>query len=316
MNLDHLQLFRDIAQTRSISRAAALNAVSQSAASQHLQELERQLDTQLVDRSVRPLQLTPAGRLYQEYCREVLRLRQQFDVELEGLKGQVEGLCRVASIYSVGFSEMSSLEALFSSRFPDAELRVEYLRPEKVYEAVLNDRADLGIVSYPEPTKDVKVTHWREERMVVALSPEHPLSARAVIRAADLQDQDFVGFDDELPISKEVKRFLRDAGIEVKQVLHFDNIQSMKEAVATRQGLSILPEPILQRDIEQGLLTAVPLEAPGLKRPLGILQLRRKKLNRATQSFLHLLTEGPASAAGAAAVTNANSGVAAGALTA
>lgn len=292
MNLDHLQLFRDIAHTRSISRAAALNAVSQSAASQHLQELERQLDVQLVDRSIRPLQLTQAGRHYQDFCREVLRLRQQFDVEMEGLKGQVEGLCRVASIYSVGFSEMSGLEAQFASRFPDAELKVEYLRPEKVYEAVVNDRADLGLVSYPEPTKDIKATPWREETMVVALTPSHPLAARAVIRPADLQNQDFVGFDDELPVSKEVKRFLRDAGVEVRQVLHFDNIQSMKEAVAMGSGLSILPEPILRRDIEQGQLVTVPLEAPGLKRPLGILQPRRKKLNRATQSFLYLLVGG------------------------
>ena len=300
MNLDHLQLFRDIAQTRSISRAAALNAVSQSAASQHLQELERQLDIQLVDRSIRPLQLTTAGRHYQDFCREVLRLRQQFDVEMEGLKGQVEGLCRVASIYSVGFSEMSGLEAQFAARFPDAELKVEYLRPEKVYEAVMNDRADLGLVSYPEPTKDIKATPWREETMVVALTPSHPLAAKSVIRPADLQNQDFVGFDDELPVSKEVKRFLRDAGVEVRLVLHFDNIQSMKEAVAMGSGLSILPEPILRRDIEQGQLLAIPLEAPGLKRPLGILQPRRKKLNRATQSFLFLLVGGQPLADGAA----------------
>ncbi len=297
MNLDHLQLFRDIAQTRSISRAAQLNAVSQSAASQHLQELERQLDVLLVDRSIRPLQLTHAGRLYQEFCREVLRLRQQFDVEMEGLKGQVEGLCRVASIYSVGFSEMSGLEAQFAARFPDAELKVEYLRPEKVYEAVIHDRADLGLVSYPEATKEVKVTPWREEKMVVALVPSHPLALLPVIHPSDLQGQDFVGFDDELPVSKEIKRFLRDAGIEVRQVLHFDNIQSMKEAVAMGSGLSILPDPILQRDIEEGRLTTVPLAPPGLKRPLGILQPRRKKLNRATQSFLHLLVGGLATPA-------------------
>lgn len=301
MNLDHLQLFRDIAQTRSISRAAQLNAVSQSAASQHLQELERQLDVLLVDRSIRPLQLTQAGRLYQEFCREVLRLRQQFEVEMEGLKGQVEGLCRVASIYSVGFSEMSGLESKFAARFPDAELKVEYLRPEKVYEAVVHDRADLGLVSYPEATKEVKVTPWREETMVVALVPNHPLASRPVIQPSDLQGQDFVGFDDELPVSKEVKRFLRDSGIEVRQVLHFDNIQSMKEAVAMGTGLSILPEPILQRDIGEGRLMAVPLAAPGLKRPLGILQPRRKKLNRATQSFLHLLVGGLAAPATPAA---------------
>ena len=294
MTIEHLQLFRDIAQSRSISRGARLNGLSQSAASQHLQELERQMEIVLMDRTTRPVNLTDAGRLYLEFCRDVLRRKQEFEVALEGLKGSVEGTVRIASIYSVGLSEMSGLESEFSRRFPGAELHVDYLRPEKVYEAVLEERADLGLVSYPEPGKEIRVTPWRNERMVVAVAPSHPLAAFDRIGARQLSGQAFVGFDDDLPISREVRRFLKDAGVEVEQVMHFDNIQNMKEAVILGSGFSILPDRILQSDIDSGRLRAVPLQAPGLYRPLGILQLKRKKLNRATLSFLHLLVEEPA----------------------
>ena len=94
---------------------------------------------------------------------------------LERFKTEVEGTVRVASIYSVGLSEMSRLEEEFSRRYPHARLEVDYLRPEKVYEAVVTDQADLGLMSYPESTKEVTVLPWREEEMVVAAFPDHPL---------------------------------------------------------------------------------------------------------------------------------------------
>jgi DNA-binding transcriptional LysR family regulator len=293
VNLDHLQLFRDVAQTRSISKAAKMNSISQSAASQHLQELERSLEVKLVDRGTRPLRLTEAGRIYAEFCRDVVRRRQEFTVELESFKGRAEGKVRVASIYSVGLSEMSSLEEQFAGRCPEAELWVDYLRPEKVYEAVRSDRADLGLVSYPEPSKELQVIPWRQEKMTVAVAPGHPLARHEVVSAAELDGESFVGFDEDLPISRDVKRFLKEAGVDVELVMRFDNIQTMKEAVALGSGISILPERILRADVEQGRLRAIPLEDPSLWRPLGILHLRKKKFNRATQIFLNLLLEEP-----------------------
>ena len=161
---ENLKLFRDIAQTRSFSRAANVNEISQSAASQHVQELEKSLGTTLLDRSTRPLVVTEAGRLYAEFCRDVLRRKEEFDVALDRIKQEVEGTVRVASIYSVGLSEMVQLEQEFSRRQPDAQLEVEYLRPEKVYSAVLADEADIGLVSYPEPTREIKVIPWRRRR--------------------------------------------------------------------------------------------------------------------------------------------------------
>lgn len=293
MTLDTLKLFRDIAQTRSVSRGAQLNDVSQSAASQHLRELERAFGVKLLDRSTRPLALTEAGRLYLEFCRDVLRLKEKLEAALDRLKGRVEGTVRVASIYSVGLSEMTRLEEEFARRLPDADLRVEYLRPEKVYEAILTDQADLGLVSYPESSKEIKVIPWREETMAVAAAPSHPLARTSLVRVPELDGVDFVEFDEDLPISREVKRFLEEQGVEVHPVMHFDNIQTMKEAVALDTGVSILPERILRADVEQGRLAAIPIEAPGLVRPLGIIHRRRKKFNRATQSFLYLLREEP-----------------------
>ena len=130
-----------------MSRAAEHCGVSQSAASQHVQEVEKRLGAALLDRSTRPLELTRAGRVYNQFCRDILRREEEFARDMQALKGDMSGTVRVASIYSTGLSEMSRLRDEFAARYPAAQLHVEYMRPDKVYEAVRNDAADLGLVS-------------------------------------------------------------------------------------------------------------------------------------------------------------------------
>ncbi len=292
VSFEHQRLFRDIVQTRSLSRGAALNGISQSAASQHLHDLESRLGTMLLDRSTRPFTLTSAGRLYADLCRDVLRRHEEFEIALESLKTEVEGTVRVASIYSIGLSEMTFLKEEFARRCPIARLDVEYLRPEKVYEAVLADHADLGLVSYAEATKELAAIPWRQERMVLAASPAHPLARKLRVKPADLAGQDFVAFDEDLPICRVIDRFLKEQGVEVNRTMHFDNIQMIVQAVALGAGVSILPARTMGAEIRLGRLVGIPMEAE-LVRPLGIIHRRRKKFHKVAELFLELLQEQP-----------------------
>ena len=272
-----------------MSRGAERCGISQSAASQHVQEVERRLGVALFDRSKRPLDLTQAGRLYADFCRDVLRREEEFTHTLESLKGEVEGAVRVVSIYSTGLSEMGRLQEEFSFRYPTAQLQVEYMRPDKVYEAVRNDAADLGLVSYPESSRDIAAIPWRSEEMQVAVWPAHPFAERDVVHPADLTGHDYIGFDEDLSIRRELDRYLRAHDVDVKIVMHFDNIQMIKEAVGLGRGISILPARTMLTEIAQGRIVAVKLDAPDLVRPVGIVHRKRKKFNRAAQAFLDLL---------------------------
>ena len=286
-----LKLFREIATTRSMSKGAAHLGVSQSAASQHVQEVERRLGVSLFDRSKRPLELTPAGRLYLEFCRDVLRREEEMGLELEAVKQQLEGSLRVASIYSIGLSELSRLQEAFTERYPAVQLQVDYMRPERVYEAVLNDTADLGLVSYPQASREIAAIAWRNEEMQVAVPPSHPFAERGEVYPADLNGQTFVGFDEDLSIRRELDWFFKAQGVEVNLAMHFDNIHTIKEAVVLGTGISILPARTMQGEIAEGRMVAVKLNAPGLVRPVGVVHRKRRKLNRAAQAFVDLLLE-------------------------
>jgi DNA-binding transcriptional LysR family regulator len=284
------KLFRDIALQRSMSRAAAANGISQPAATQQIREIERRLGAALLDRSRRPLALTEAGKIYLEFCRDVVRRAEEFEAALDQHRETaIPGELRVASIYSVALTEMTRVRDEFSAHCPAVELKVEYLHPEKVYDAVLNESADLGLVSYPEARRELAVIPWRDERMAVALPPDHRYQNRASLRAQDLEGEAFVGFDPDLAIRKDVDGFFRQQDVTVDVIMHFDNIQMVKEAVALGHGISILPDRTMQNEIEQGRLKRVKLHSPGLVRPVGVVHRKRKTFNRAARAFLEAL---------------------------
>jgi DNA-binding transcriptional LysR family regulator len=295
MDFDRLKLFRDIALSRSVSKGASMNGISQSAVSQYLHDLEQRMGIELLDRGTRPLTVTEAGKLYLEMCRDTLNRRDEFQVALDLLKGQVEGTVRVASIYSVGLSELSRLEKEFLRRYPQARIEVQYLRPEKVYEAVVTDRADIGLLSYPEATKEVTVLPWRQEQMAIAASPYHPLARDSEVSPQDLDGVDFIGFDEDLPIRKDIDRFLREHHVHVNVTLHFDNIQMIKEAVAHGSGVSIMPARVMEEEVAQGRLVPIRIAGFELFRPVGIVHRRKKRFHRAGQALLELLQGSPVS---------------------
>ena len=102
--------------------------------------------------------LTPEGQACYEGFREVIELYDSVEARVRSLRMEITGVVRVAAIYSVGLHDMSRCMQEFMRRYPKARVRLEYLHPNRVYEAVLNSEVDLGIVSYPTPSPEISVT--------------------------------------------------------------------------------------------------------------------------------------------------------------
>ncbi len=236
--------------------------------------------------------LTYAGKAYADLCRDVLRREEEFLASL----GQVDETLRVASIYSIGLTEMNRLREALERNLPGAHLQVEYLRPDKVYQAVLEDQADLGFVSYPQHRRELTVLPWRDEPMAVAAHPQHRFAGLQTVGVRDLNGEAFVAFDEDLAVRKELDRHLRNRGVEVNVVAQFDNIQSIKEAVALGTGISILPEQTMRAEVRSRRLVSVDLDSPEFVRPVGIIYRRRKVFTKAGREFLELVIEAGAMA--------------------
>ena len=289
MNLKSLKIFCDIVSRRSFSRAAEDNGISQSGASQVVGQLENRLGVQLIERSKRPLVPTREGQVFYDGCRKIIDRYDALEDEVRSLHEQVAGRVRVAAIYSVGLHHMSRYLQEFMSQHPKANVRLEYLHPERVLEAVERGEADIGVVSYPRSTRAIHAEPWRDEPMVLVCAPSHAFAGRDTVHLSALDGQAMVSFDPDLVIRHEIDRVLAARGVEPNVVMEFDNIETIKRAIEIDAGVALLPEPTVVREVAAGTLATVRIDDEELVRPLGIIHARGKPLAPTVRRFIELL---------------------------
>src|SRR5262249_39057329 len=138
MQLESLKIFCDVVRCSSFSRGAEENGISQSSASQAVHQLEERLGVKLIDRSKRPLVLTTEGKVYYEGCKDLVERYINLENRVKGLGDHavVAGSVGVAAIYSVGLHHMSQYIKVFETRHPRANVRLEYLHPDRVLDRV------------------------------------------------------------------------------------------------------------------------------------------------------------------------------------
>lgn len=269
-SMDTLQLFIEVARCRSFSEAARLQGMTQPAASQRIRALESHLQVKLLDRSVRPLALTGAGQHFLEGCLRVIESYEQVEREVRSLDQGLSGQVRVSAIYSAGIELLDQIHEQFIQAHPNINVDIRYEKPDRVYRSVLEQERDLGIVSYPQRWRHVGIIPFREEVMSVVCSPDHGLAAVEKVQAQQLSAYEMVSFDSDLPVSRRVKQYLNRQNAHPAVKHTFDNIDTIKNAVAVSNRFAILPQRTAKREVKAGTLAVVGLE-PGLTRPLGII---------------------------------------------
>jgi DNA-binding transcriptional LysR family regulator len=291
MQLDVIKLFCDAAQAGSISRGAARHGITQSAASQRIMALERELGVQLIDRTTRPLTLTASGRVYYEGCEQILsryeRLKQQI-ASAADQQQPVQGTVRVAAIYSAGIDLLNRVAEDFERQHPQVRVRVEYRQPEGVHQQVRSHAVDLGILSYPERWGDLQARPLRNEAMAVVCRPDHALAAHDTLRPSDLADQPLVGFEPSLPIADRIAQYLRQHGVNAQLSHTFDNIDTIKAYLGHSDEAAILPDRTVRREVEAGQLAAIQLR-PLLRRPVTIVTDPAMALSTTAKAFIEAL---------------------------
>ena len=291
MHLETLRLYCDVVRLRSFSRGAEQNFVSQSAASQAVQQLETELGVALIDRTKRPFVVTPEGEAFYAASRAILESWEKAKGEVAAVKARVDGTVRVAAIYSVGLHDVSRHVQRFMSLYPEARVQLECLHPHKVVEAVLGGEADVGIMSYPPTNRALSIVPLRAEPMAFVCHPNHRLARHRLVRPTDLNGETFVAFDSGLTIRRAIDRALRAHNVKVTTVMEFDNIETIKQAITIAAGVSILPRHTVQKEVGIRTLSVVPLAIPDLVRPVGIIHRRQKPLTPTVSRFIELLRE-------------------------
>ncbi len=290
MHLETLKTFCDLVETGSLSRAARLNLVSQSAVSQQLRALERRYGRRLIERAPRiGARATEAGRLLYDEAKPLLERLAGLEQRLRARPDVVAGTVRVATVYSVGLHTLPPAIKRCLADHPNVHVRLSYRRTNEVYAACLDGEVDFGIVAMPSHRPQLEIVPLGHDDLVVAAPPTHPIARRARCPLAALDGQPFVGFDRDIPTRRLVDSLLRRHRVRVGYVMELDNIETIKRSVEAGLGLSLLPAPTLAAEVRARTLVARPPSEGPFRRQIGAIFRRTREMPAAGRAFLDLL---------------------------
>ena len=290
MNIDVLRTFCNLVDTGSFSKAAEMNYISQSAVSQQLAKLERELSVQLISRGGGLVASTEAGKTFYSGAREIIRRYEQLIGEVRSAADAIRGVLRVGTIYSVGFYLLDPFVRKFLKCHPEVNLHVEYTQGNRIYAAVIGGEMDLGVVACPEKHRSTEIIPLADEELVVTFSPKHRLAGKRTVSPAELVGEKFVAFSQDIPTRRHIDKLLKKAGVEVDVAAEFDNIELIKRAISVEAGLSILPRDNVKREAGYGELAYARIKAGDeWIRPVGVIRHRGKTPSPAERMFLSIL---------------------------
>jgi DNA-binding transcriptional LysR family regulator len=288
MQLESLKVFCDLSETKSFTKAAQINKVTQSAVSQTVSALERLFKSLLIERSKKNFRLTPEGEVLYDYSKKILQSYGGLQSRLQEIQGVLSGNIHVATVYSIGLYDLPPCIKTFLKDCPTVNVHVEYRRANEVYDDVLSNIVDLGLVAYPSPDSKLEVVPLRKDALFLTCHPQNPLAKSKSIKLKALSGQRFINFEKDIPTRKALDRIFKDHGVSVNNVMEFDNVETVKRAVEIDSGVAILPEETIRVELANKTLVAVRLEGKFF-RELAVIYKKGKVLSPAMKQFIELL---------------------------
>lgn len=291
MQIESLKVFCDLADSGSFTKAAQINGVTQSAVSQQISALERGFKSLLIERSKKCFRLTREGQVLYDYSKQVIQAYDSLRHKLQEIKDIVSGTIRVATIYSIGLHDLPPYLKRFLKAYPTVKVQVDYRRANQVYEDVIGNVVDLGLVAYPLRDPKLDILPLRKDPLVLVCHPSHPFAKAGTIRLKELSGQKFIGFEPDIPTRKAIDKILKEHSIQVEHVMEFDNVETVKRAVEIDAGVAILPQSTVLQEIAKETLAQATFQDGQFFRPLGAICRKNKALSPAMKQFLATLKE-------------------------
>jgi DNA-binding transcriptional LysR family regulator len=291
MQIESLKVFCDLAETESFTKAAQINNVTQSAVSQQISSLERTFKSLLIERSKKRFRLTREGQVLYDYSKQMIGIYDGLHSKLQEIKDIISGTIRIATIYSIGLHDLPPYLKKFLKSYPTVNVHVEYRRANQVYEDVLGNVVDLGLVAYPSRDNKLEVFPLRKDPLILICHPQHPFAKQKSVKMKTLTGQKFIGFQPDIPTRKALDKILKENSVEVQHVMEFDNIETVKRAVEIDAGIAIVPQTTVLQEVAKNTLAQVQIDDGDFFRPLAAIYKKSKVLSPAMKQFLAIVKE-------------------------
>ncbi|MGH9415586.1 MAG: LysR family transcriptional regulator [Terriglobales bacterium] len=287
MDFDQLHVFLEVARLKSFSRAAVACYRTQPAISSQIRQLEEAVGQRLLDRSGGRVGLTEAGKVWAEYARQLLALRQEGLRAVADLEQSPRGELVIAANEGSCLHVLPEVFAAFKRQHEAVAVHIRRGEHDEILEDVIEHRADFGVLSLPVGDARLKVVPLHRDEIVVAVAPQHPLAGRTSVTVAELAREALLlprnGQTREL-----VEGLLRGEGQQLVISMELDSTELLKGFAAAGLGVAFVARTLAAAEARAGTLVLLAIAGKKLERELGLIFRRDRALGRAALAFIEI----------------------------
>jgi DNA-binding transcriptional LysR family regulator len=270
MDLTSLQLFVAVCELGSIGKAAEREFIAASAVSKRLSDLEAALDTPLLYRHTRGVDLTPAGQSLLHHARSVLFSLEKMQGELSEYAAGVRGHVRVHASISAIVQFLPEDLGTFISQHPEVKIDLEEHLSTEVVRAVQEGAADLGICNTADGIGQLQTLPYRQDRLVMIVPRGHVLGTQDSIAFADSLDFDHVGLHSNSSIYLAMRGAAAQAGRTIRLRIHVTGLDAMCRMIHNGLGVGVMPQRAFELMHGVGELESVALTDAWASRQIAL----------------------------------------------
>ena len=289
MDLHQLKVFHAAARQNSFTRASERMRISQSTISQHIRQLESELDCHLFLRVGRRVVLTDAGRLLLDYCEKIFQDLQNAEMSIRALTGMEKGRLRFGTGATTLIYQLPQVLENYHARFPNIELVIMTETTDVILREVQAHRLDLGLVMLPVAESDLQVTPLCHEELLVALPGKHPLARKRRLTPREVETLPFILYESKTVMRKLIDGFFADLGISPRLAMVMENIEAIKSLVGSGLGASLLPAHAVSDDARDRRVRMMRVDRHPLRRHLGLVTLKSDFIPNAVREMMKLI---------------------------
>lgn len=290
MSLTTLRYFSEVVRTGSIREAAERLHVAPSAVSRQMRNLETEFGVPLFERHARGVVPTSAGELYARYARTALLDEERINSEIDDLKGLRRGHVGICSVEGVVANGLTHAIATFRKRFEGVSISLDITGTESVITAVRNGDADIGVAFTSNPESDIHRTLRLRDPLFAIMAADYPLAKRRKVALADTLVYPIAIPRKHFGIRTLLDTRCRTAQLTMKPTLETNSIEALRGFARSGCGITYLPRLTVKRELEAGLVVAVPMIDRDLQQAtVDVCVLKDRTLPTAAVGFLHHL---------------------------
>lgn len=283
-----LQVFHAVAKNLSFTKAAELLFMSQPAVTFQIRQLEEQYNTRLIERGQGRIALTAAGELVLGYAERILALSDELETRLAEMSGEVRGPLMVGACAAVAETLLPPILGEFNAIYPRVQPCLVVHNSETLMERIAAQTLDAAFVEVPPTHPAIAGESCRNDELVLACAPDHPLAGVPSATPKALRDYEFISREKGSGIRAAVDAFFSAGGVppeSLKRIMELGSLEALKSVVASGLGFTIMPRPALEREVLAGVLVAVPLK-PSVTRQVHVIRSNDRFVSRLAATFI------------------------------